>query len=216
MRNYPAILLIVAAACCQAAQADVLWDQAPNLNANGFFNSISGSPPLGVTSYAVGDVTVPAGGWTVNSVTMYFSNLNGGAWTSTVTQGRLYVQSVTGTVPTVLPSGALISVTATSIFSPTYQQSYYAVTASGLNLNLAPGSYWIGLTPAAASGPFGPEIGLSASTVLNQRSATIQAGSTSWSQITSDAAITVQGIPTPGASAMIGLGGLCLLRRRRS
>lgn len=201
------------------ASADVLWNQAPDLAQNGFYNSISGAPPFGVTAYVVGDITVPAGGWNVDSITMYFGDIeSGGSWQTSVTQGRLYIQPKTGSLPTAAPSGALIPMSATSLFDNTYQQAYYAVTASGLAQVLAAGDYWIGITPAAPGGFFGPEIGLSSSGVLGSTSADYDAGFPSWAALTTDAAITVNGtaVPAPAGLALLAVGGLAASRRRRA
>lgn len=202
-----------------AASGADLWNQAPDLTQNGFFNSISGAPPFGVTQYVVGDVTVPAGGWNVDSITMYFGNVEtGGSWETAVTQGRLYIHPKTGSLPTVSPGGALIPMSAVSLFDTSTSQAYYAVTAGGLSQVLAAGDYWIGITPAAPGGFFGPEIGLSSSSVVGMTSASFDAGFPAWTGLTTDAAIRVTGtiVPAPAGLALLAVGGLAASRRRRA
>lgn len=219
MKKCVAAMLMVMGAGASMASADVLWDQSAfDWNAPAFFNSISGAPPFGVTAYAVADVHVPAGGWTVNSVTMYFSDIeSGGSWETAVTQGRLYIQPKTGSSPTVAPGGSLIPMSAVSLFDNTVQQSYYAVTASGLNNILAPGDYWIGITPAAPGGFFGPELGMPTAGIIGSQSSVFDVGFLSWSGVGSDAAILVNGtVPAPASLGLLGMGALCVARRRRA
>jgi len=205
---------LLAAGCASVAHADILWDQSAHdpLGA-GFWNTISGDPPFGITGYTVADVTVPAGGWTINSVTMYFSNLDSfGGWENDVTEGRLYIQPKSGALPTVLPGGPLIPMSALSLGAS------YAVTASGLSNVLAAGEYWIGITPAAPSGFFGPELGLATTgAVIGDPSATYDLSAPPWAAPNgADAAILVQGVPAPASAAVLGLGGLLISRRRRA
>lgn len=198
-----------------AAQAAVLWDQSSlDWAGNAFLNAIAGSPPFGVTSYAVADVTVPAGGWNVDSVTMYWSCLDFN-WPSTTT-GRLYLQPKTGSLPSVLPGGSLIPMTIEILNDPSVSQSYYAVTASGLNRNLAAGDYWIGITPSVPSGFFGPELSLPSAPTIGAPSAYLDASNPVWTGLTNDAAILVQSVPAPASVGVFGLAGLLAARRRRA
>ena len=43
---------------------------------------------------------------------------------------------------------------------------HFEVTASGLGLFLAPGDYWLGITPIAPGGMWGPEVQTSAATLI--------------------------------------------------
>lgn len=212
-----ALCIMMVAAAGSVASADVLWDQsALNWAADGFYNSISGAPPFGSTAYAMNDITVPAGGWTVDSVSVYFSRILS-SWDTEITEGRLYVQSKTSSIPTVLPGGGLIPMSAVGLFDDSVQQSYYEVTASGLNLNLAPGDYWIGITPVAPGGPFGPELGLSAASSVGDVTTVWYAGfGGGFIQHSADAAMKVQGVPAPAGVAVAGLAGLFAARRRRA
>lgn len=217
MNKAMAIGMVLALAGAAQAQT-TLWDQSQlDWNASGFWNSISGSPPFGATVYTVADVTVPAGGWTVTSISMYFSQLESD-WSQTVSQGRLYVQPKTGSMPTVLPGGSLIPMSATVLFDPNVQQAYAEVTASGLNIALAAGDYWIGITPAAPSGFFGPELGIASANPSGNNSSSYAVGGfpAGWQDTTVDAAIKVRGIPTPGTLGLLAMGSLAAVRRRRA
>jgi len=211
--------MIVAMAGATAAQGQTtLWNQSQlDWAASGFWNSISGSPPFGATVYTVADVTVPAGGWTISSISMYFSQIEAD-WSTSVTQGRLYVQPKTGSMPTINPGGSLIPMSAVGLFDPSVQQAYAEVTASGLNIPLTAGEYWIGITPAAPSGFFGPELGIASAnpTGTNSRSFAVGGFPSGWQDTTVDAAIKIRGIPTPGTLGLLAMGSLAAVRRRRA
>jgi hypothetical protein len=141
------------------AGAEVLWDQSDfDEFGPGFFNSVSGGPPFGLTVHAVNDVTVGGPGWVVDSITTYYSALDP-SWGLAITEGRLHVFPKTGPLPTQNDDP---TASPTVAMSGTDAGGHLRVTASGLNLALMPGEYWIGITPVAPSGPFGPEIHLSA------------------------------------------------------
>ncbi len=147
-----ALSLIVAAT---AVSAGTLWDQSTfdPLGA-GYYNSVSGAPPFGSTNYAVCDVTV-ANTWVIDSITMYFSALDAG-WGGAISQGYVNIFPKSGTLPvdgTDDPTiGTLVTMTGT------LNVDHFVVTASGLGITLAPGEYWIGITPIAPGGFMGPEI----------------------------------------------------------
>jgi hypothetical protein len=62
--------LAVLAILSAPAGAAVLWDQSSlDEFGAGYFNSVSGGPPFGVTMYGVNDVTVTGPGWSVDKVT---------------------------------------------------------------------------------------------------------------------------------------------------
>lgn len=212
-----ALCIMMVAAAGSVASADVLWDQsALNWAGDAFVNSISGTPPFGATSYAMCDVVVPAGGWTINSISMYFSQIESD-WSQDVYQGRLYVQPKTGSMPTVLPGGAMVPMTATPMFDNTVQTSFAEVTASGLSINLAAGEYWIGITPQATGGFWGPELGIAAASNYGAPTTVYAVGiGGGFMQLGNDAAIKVQGVPAPAGIAVAGLAGLVAARRRRA
>jgi hypothetical protein len=133
-----------------AAGAVVLWDQMVlDLNGPGIANC--NAPGFnGVVAYSVNDVTVPAPGWVITRITQYYSAFNAG-WVGGVTQGLVYVQPKTGGLPTINPGGPLQPMSAAHA-GPIQGQPVIAVTASGLNIALNPGEYWVGITPNATAG----------------------------------------------------------------
>lgn len=218
------------AALAGAANADVLWDQSAidtSPTGQGLYNTVS--PGFnGVVVFGVSDVTVPAGGWTIQSVSTYYSSFNFPGGTTAV----LNVFSKTGGVPVAVNdprasptgNGTVVPVTANDFVVDF--QGVREYTASGLNIVLAPGDYWIGLTPIQDSGPFGADSqwGTSNPMGVSQAAWSLDFGfPTGWFDYstlsgftpTHDGAIKITGVPAPSAMALLGLGGLMAGRRRR-
>jgi len=153
----------------QPARAEVLWDQTGfDPWGAGFFNSESGSPPFGMTQFAVNDVTVDGAGWNIESITTYYSALDP-SWGSAIMEGYLHIFDKVGP----LPIDGVDDPAASPMIpmSGTFNNDHIVVTATGLNVDLVPGDYWIGITPVAPSGVMGPEIHLSAFTLIGDATA---------------------------------------------
>ena len=60
-------------------------------------------------------------------------------------------ESETGALPTVIPGGPLQPMSG-AFAGPIQGQPVMSVTASGLNIALTPGEYWVGITPNATAG----------------------------------------------------------------
>ena len=217
------------AAAASLANAAVLWDQSAldtSPTGQGLFHTIS--PGFnGSVVFGVSDVTVPAGGWMIQSFLTYYTSFNFSAGTSAV----LNVFPKTGSVPIAVndprasPTGNGTSVPVTATDFVVDFQGVREYTASGLNIVLAPGDYWIGLTPVQPSGPFGADFQWSttAHSGNNQAAWSLDFGfregwfdyGTLSGLAQHDGAIKIQGIPAPGSLAVLGLGGLLAARRRR-
>ena len=181
------------------ASADVLWDQSDfDPFGAGFFNSESGEPPFGMTQYCVNDVMVTGDGWMVESISIYFSALDP-FWGDGILEGKLHLFPKTGP----LPVDGVDDPTASPVvaMSGVFVDDHIVVTASGLSLEVLPGEYWIGITPVAPSGGFGPEIHLSSMTLMGDASASYDPfafpGPPAWFQLNPgvDAAIFIEGTP---------------------
>lgn len=214
---------------CAGARADVLWDQSgfdPFYDSVLVDQSFPDSPDF--DAYMVNDVLVGGNGWTVSSVTTYFSH-GWGDWPD-VGHARLNIFKKTGALPNADDdpgSGLRVPVTI-SVISFGYSLS---VNASGLDIDLAPGEYWIGLTPDIEYGLYLQEYHLPAQ-ILGADTAWRNPGGafgigTHWQNLDgiddtdswvglADAAMLVEGafIPAPGAGALFGMGAI-LARRRR-
>lgn len=144
------------------AQAEVLWDQSDYdaLGMQSWYDSVSGCFPFGTTAHSANDIHV----WdfvTITKITTWYTPFNFG--TGSATQAYLYIAPKTGPLPidgVDLPqeNGSLITITATQ--SPT--DGMWIIEASGLSISLAPGDYWVSLTPILPSGPWGGDTHLRA------------------------------------------------------
>jgi len=187
-----ALAPILALALGGVATADVLWDQSEfDPFGAGYFDSESGAPPLGITMHAVSDVTVGGAGWMIDSITTYYTGLDP-AWGPAITQGYLHVFSKTDVLP-----GAADDPTASPLvtMAGSWDAGTSTVSATDLALELEPGDYWIGITPIAPSGPFGPEFHLSSVTLLGDPTASYDAFAPGWfvQHVDLDATILIEG-----------------------
>ena len=161
-------LLCAVVLLASVASADVLWEQSDfDPWGAGFYNSESGGPPFGMTWHGVNHVTVTEG-WNVDSITTYYSAMDM-AWGGAITQGYVHVYMKVGP----LPVDGIDDPTMSPVvpMAGVFNVDHFDVTASGLGIYLAPGEYWIGTTPIAPSGPFGPEIHLSSMTLIGDATA---------------------------------------------
>ncbi len=126
-----------------SAGAVVLLDQSDyDASVPGFLNAVAGGPPFGGTSYSVNDISVDGTGWIITDISTYY---NGTGFFESVSEGYLNISPKTGDLPTEDPNNdVLIPLTLTLVAPDTYE-----VTATGLNIELSPGEYWIGVTPIA-------------------------------------------------------------------
>jgi len=204
------IVLAAALVMAQSAAADILWDQSDyDAFGMGFFNADAGAPPFGMQVHTVSDVTVDAAGWTVQSVSTYYSALDM-VWGDGITQGYLHVYDKTGPLPIDGADDPTLSPIVD--MSAVLNGDHFVVTASGLSIALGAGDYWIGITPIAPSGPFGPEIHLASFTYLLDASASYDVyafpGPAGWFNFNPglDSSILIEGLPgsTPVESATWG------------
>ena len=149
--SFASSLLIPAIVC--ASGSDVLWDQSVlDVKGPGIANSYSAGFG-GFIIHSVNDVTVDGDGWHVDTITQYYSTWNPN-WAGVITTGYLHISPKTGPLPTFDPT------TDTQIpMSAAYvDANVLAVVATGVNIDLAPGDYWIGITPVAQAGIFGANL----------------------------------------------------------
>lgn len=248
-------LLAVAGVAATAMGRPELFNNGPMItNPGGGFGGANVSMcPLsfntaGFASVAAGfaskvgdDFTVPAGGWTVNSITTYAY--------MTSTYPNPPVSPITGALVEIWngapnAGGAVIhssNAIVTNNWSGIYrvfngaanltntQRPVMAVEVSFPNINLAAGSYWVtygftGLSPTAGTTGFSPLV-----TVLDGAGAPVHTNGNGVNFFTGAWTITtggtplqgvaypfvVNGVPAPGTLALLALGGLAAARRRR-
>ena len=141
---------LLAVALSAPAQAMILWDQSTIVPA-GPGIAASNSPGFGgLFIHSVDDVTVPASGWVVAKITQYYSAFEPN-WTG-ITQGFVNIQPKTGPMPTSNPVTVQspMSCVVDAAQSALLGQTVFAVSAT-VNISLAPGDYWIGLTPTKSA-----------------------------------------------------------------
>jgi hypothetical protein len=225
--------VVLTLALASGASADVLWDQsAISLTANSLPNHVTSSVGPGGQreAYGMADITVPAGGWTIDSISVYMGFwaifVNGpanGAVLNIIprTPGQPPSNSYNPRRPANGGSGVLIP--AAQVITTNFTlsgQSIDQVTATGLNIVLAPGDYWIGLTPTYSGGSFGQpnQWGTTNQIGANQyyRGANLATMDAAWTSNQGDGAMLITGVPTPGAAALLGVAGLAAAGRRRS
>jgi hypothetical protein len=128
-------------------KADVLWDQT-DCSGLGFHFIDQVFPDASPsTSYMVDDIDSSGcpGGWVIQRVTVYFTGSHG-LWQGCVTQARLRIYSrASCSAPTATIFNQDVPVTLEP--SSCCDSPGWAVVADGLSIPLAPGPYWIGLTP---------------------------------------------------------------------
>lgn len=151
-----AICLVAMAAT--VASADILWDQSDwNTGGDGLLNMAATSCSFfnGNTKvHQANDVTFSVD-VVLNSITIYETEGNGNA--AAATQAYLWIAPKTGSSPTessaaVNTAGNLVAITSAYVL----KDGVYglAITASGLNVALPAGDYWVSLTPRCSAGLF--------------------------------------------------------------
>ena len=201
------------------AYADTLWDQPVNPDIPAFVDQQFADFP-DFSTYLVSDVVFDTA-VNIDSITTYFTNLNGG-WPLGDVGAVLNIFDAPlepGDDPT-----AGMAVAATMALGPVGLE-----LTTLTDIDLAAGTYWIGLTPDLDFGVFGQEFHQGSDVIFGMNSMARNPGGgfglgTDWFEAGPtfegidpwDAAITITGTatPTPGALALLGLA-LVAPRRRR-
>jgi hypothetical protein len=133
------------------ADAFVLYEST-QLNTNGGVINATAWPTLNDGLILVDDITVPSSGWTIDTISNFFSSMTS---TPTVDSAYLivFLKSLGQINPLDYATEVPVTVDTESFTDSVTGQSRetYRIEASGLNLTLASGDYWIGLAPISDS-----------------------------------------------------------------
>ena len=144
MKNYiPAILLCLAAF---AASADTtLWYNGDFNNVSSLRDNYSSYTATDATVYDDFTVSTASGGWHITEV---FGHIQFGDITD-VTNANWSIRSgvSAGNGGTIVASGANAPITLTPTGTIFYGNTEYKVDIAGLDISLAPGTYWLGVQP---------------------------------------------------------------------
>lgn len=199
------VLLTIAALVMMttAANAMVLWDQAPDTDlailGEGYPDSYSIGFFGNVIVYGACDFNLGIDA-TITSVTTYYTA--SGQWVPGTYDALLDVYTKTGPSPITgtddpLATGVTVSVTLTDNGDGTM-----SLTATGLSLSLTAGDYWIMMSPTIADGPSFREFHAPALAAWGDDSNVIEFGGffgPAWGPAGMDGAITIEGdsaVPT--------------------
>lgn len=221
-----AALFLLPAFC----HGDILLNQAPDTNEFAFAEHDFTNVPIS-SSFIVDDITLNSSsglGYTIDSVTTYFRVVGGDV--SGITTGVLNVISNDGVLDTEALTLQPVTIDVTTIPAAPVGP-IVAVTASGLNLSLADGDYWIGLTPTFDSSLGQTQRWTTTSGSINgQQAHWINPGegftlgpdwvpSEIFGEGAYDASLLVEGtenvVPEPTSALVLTVGLLALTSRRR-
>jgi hypothetical protein len=148
------LLIIIAAMTLtvSAASGAVLWDQsATRPDLAGFWNSDSPGMFGGGQIFGASDITLATGS-RITTITTYYTNT--GAWAPGVYAAWFDIYPKTGPTPVTGTDDPLVAANVNVTIADIGNQ-VLSVTLSGLNEELAPGDYWVLLSPVAPQGFIG-------------------------------------------------------------
>lgn len=229
MNKITRIFAIVALLLPFSVMADILWDQQPDGDQAAFVDQDFPDFPE-FSTYLLNDVMF---GTNVNisSVTTYFTDQNG-LWPTGPAQAVLNIFDsplAAGDDPTTGGDFGIASVLVDIMATA----DGFSITADSLNIALAAGVYWFGLTPILDFTTYSQEfhrgtIGVQLANTMGRNPGGGFGVGTDWFDagqtfggIDWDMALTIEGsrvsVPEPGTLALLGIGlfGMGLARRNK-
>lgn len=231
-------VLLLGLACVASVSATVLWDQSQLADYVAQMPIVTSQEfpppdPFGTySSYTMNDIATDGQNWVIQEVTVYYSRYSTPSpWQGVVQQARLNVLARTGALPDNSfdpTTGQLVNVTLTPFTQNNV--NYLAITASGLNIPLTAGEYWVGLVPLAPLASIGYYQEVPVQTPVLKENETAWrnplngfGAGTNWMPwdvpgsdflINTDQSITISGVPEPTSLVLLALGTLMIVRRR--
>jgi hypothetical protein len=187
-------LLIIAALTLlvTSANADILWDQSAIDPVNYFMNSHSAGVWGTVIVYAASDIHVPVEA-NITSITTYYSNT--GQWMAGSYPAVVDIYMKTGATPVTGTDDPLVTGIATTADLVDVGNGVFELRATGLNLPMIPGDYWIVLTPEIPDGPSFREFQFHSTDAWGDNSCSIEFGGwmpPSWASNGMEGALTIE------------------------
>ena len=233
MRRVITTLAVVAtffAATEYSSAQSIIWDQQPDTTLTGVINQDIPEPQSAFSTYLVNDATFSSN-VTIDSVTTFFTN-SSGTWGSLITDGILNIFDGDALVASDDPTtGGDFGPGSVSLSVTDLGNNVLAVTASGLSINLAAGTYFFGLSPSLPSDTDPQEFHYDSGTTVGLASQARNPGggflpllgTTDWLDANGlspgfgDAAFTItsEPIPEPTTAGLLALGLVGLTARRR-
>jgi hypothetical protein len=148
------LLGLLLTCCCflaaTPAKAGTVWYSGDSdAGSNGLPNVINGAF---TESIILSNFVVPGGGW---NVTGLFTN-NAMDYTGVTSASWVILSGVSSGNPgTLIASGFSVPATQTTTGRTVQGLAEYTIEVAGLNVNLAPGQYWFGVTPDGQGGNLG-------------------------------------------------------------
>jgi hypothetical protein len=217
--------VVISALCAAGASADILYNATDFNGTGGTFANNYASDNFIWTNFVVDDITVPSGGWTIDTLSVYCDHLLGGDEVATEAYLVVFPKSLGLENVNALDYATLVSVTQTpedfhdpNAFIP--DRTLQRIDASGLNLTLAADEYWIGLTPVGeSSDPWGSwssytengDIGMQYA-VRHDEWYAIGSSGYGWGP---DTMMKIQGVPEPSSLALLATVGMSAVAHRR-
>lgn len=132
----------------------VLWNQSRQAKPNQFTYNVSyydrellDAPDL--STYELAGIVVPSGGWRVNKITVYFEMPSSPEKWLKISQGRLNIFESVADLPRTNDDPRKGKVVPVNV---RIKSGFCLIEAKELKLDIAPGRYWIGLTPISDGG----------------------------------------------------------------